>query len=71
MVTGSARASHRVNSSLGNVSEGRNVSSMKRITTKCPQMFAKNPQSFPQVLKLMQTIVYKHFKILFHVERAF
>jgi len=70
MVTGSARASHGVNSSLGNVSEGREESSTKRITTKSPQMFAKSPQRFSQVLKLIQTIVRKHIKLLFHVEQG-
>ena len=70
LVTGSARAFDGVNSNLGNVSEGLKEGSMKRITTKSPQMFAKNPQSFSQVLKSIQTIVYKHFKTLFHVEQA-
>jgi hypothetical protein len=70
MVTGSARASHCVNSNLGNVSEGREESSTKRITTKSPQMFPKSPQRFSQVLKLIQTIVRKHIKLLFHVEQG-
>jgi len=70
LVTGSARAFDGVNSNLGNVSEGRKEGSMKRITPKSTQMFAKNPQSFSQALKSIQIIVRKHFKTLFHVEQA-